>query len=153
MRCPSIIAALTFTCCTFISCAAVPESPSLIGKALILETDKVQHYDFAHTHEVRSTVHRDSSHAVATYYQFTPSSAEFYEEVRITFNSQPAPDGYTYTRWQLHFTAPDRGTATLIGKHHRALRTKKLGYTVPFRTEALPVFTPSSRKLSSDRTR
>jgi hypothetical protein len=136
------IVTVFLTGCALVSCADVQQAPDLIGKSLILETDRAQNYDFITSHEVRRTrERRPSGNGILsreTTHLFNPVTGEFYEETSITHTEHPVPDGYAYTRWQLNFTAPDKGTATLIKKHPRALRSHKIGYTVPFRTEKLP---------------
>ena len=52
------IVTVFLTGCALVSCADVQQAPDLIGKSLILETDRALNYDFVTSHEVRRTRER-----------------------------------------------------------------------------------------------
>lgn len=105
--------------------ANTPPTPAdLSGKRLILCE---REYNFPTGNE-HSRLHGRIRH----YHRYTPANSTF--TVGTTHNSPHIRGGVGHTTWQLRFTTPTSGTATLIsyGPRHRG---PAKGTTCPFRIE------------------
>lgn len=112
--------------------SSVHAAPSLMGKKLVLELSSGERsFDFPQNHELRRTVDN-----VVYYHRYDADSGEFYEESRR--QGDKVRGGYGYSHWRLDFSTPTAGTATLVKKHVKSLRSMRVGDAVPFRIKALP---------------
>ena len=106
--------------------SSVHAAPSLMGKKLVLELSSGERsFDFPQNHELRRTVDN-----VVYYHRYDADSGEFYEESRR--QGDKVRGGYGYSHWRLDFSTPTAGTATLVKKHVKSLRSMRVGDAVPF---------------------
>ena len=130
---PAALGLLTLAACSHRKAPQPPpeQPPSLIGKQLVLERgDEPGVYPFPRKHGLRITIPEDSGGATVLYHYYNDKKSEFYEETRVKAPQDKALGEYSSTRWKLNFTSPDAGTATLIDRKGKALRNRKVGYTV-----------------------
>ncbi|MBR5894907.1 MAG: hypothetical protein IKZ13_05135 [Akkermansia sp.] len=153
----NIPAAIVLSCSMGGVCSCTLTSPStaMRGKILVLEhtsapmpflfpESDVVSYVLRHPIPMDSLSEQERVYPVLSteiHYNYNPQTKEFYEESRVTASlGKPVADGYGYSKWQLNFSSADKGTATLTEKHPWALKSFRVGQSIPFHLDDCPHF-------------